>query len=272
MPGAVVLTTYSRPELLERCLLSLNAARRSGNFQVVVVLQPGSSQVGDVVERLVPASAIVARSPARGGPAIQVIRRQVLVGLSIAFSNPSVDWVLKLEEDSQIAHDALAFVEFVHDRYKRRAAYRGVNLGSLEFGPGLGDSFTLLRYGLHGFGGVVTRRVWRTIQASSVRVRPNDGFDGLVEPILKTGFMVTPNLSRVMNHGWIGGTHVETATSPPEFFAALNKSFQLAESYQPGAYSRMDIPHSWREDAVLYRVLDTPEYLLRLSRHWLRRN
>jgi hypothetical protein len=67
---------------------------------------------------------------------------------------------------------------------------------------------------------------------------------------LKTGFMVTPNLSKAMNYGWIDGTHVKLDDHTSLFFQALEKSWKI--NLPVSEYMRCDVHHSWRGDVQNY--------------------
>ena len=268
MPGVVVLTAYSRPQILEQCLISLYAADDSTATRKVLVLQPGNDEVERLINARVDDSTLLIRSPANGSTPTQRMMSQFWRGIEVALGEPGCDWIMSLEEDSVISQDALVFIDEMHARYGNDRHFRGVNLGSVECNESLRGTYSLLRYGLAGNAGVLPRRHWARARLVAGRGRLRyEPFDCHVEPFLKTGFMVTPNLSKVMNYGWVGGTHVTDEPSVREHFERLQRSWSLADTSRP--YRRIDVPHAWRHDSVPFSKSQDPRYLMQLGRSLL---
>ena len=139
------------------------------------------------------------------------------------------------------------------------------NLGSLELKTqnNLG-TYSLIRFGLHGQAGVITRRTWRKFTMGKLlRNISADGWDSRFEFVIKSGFMVTPNASRLLDRGW-DGTHAPTDPLHP-YFEKQKLSWVGTEPFVHLPYARADQKHSWRTDAVNFRRRDSWLYLLRSS-------
>lgn len=270
MPGVVVVLAYSRPDLLHNCLSSLFNAARSSEAVKILVLQPGNSRVEKLVYDHADSTTVVVRSPARGKTPTQRMMGQFWLGIEVALAQPDRDWVMSLEEDSIISEDALVFVDDMHTRYEHSPHFRGVNLGSVETDPSFRGTYSLLRYGFMGQAGALPRRHWVKARRFSAQGRHRyEPFDCEVEAALKTGFMVTPNLSKSMNFGWIDGTHVRDEPSVRAHFDAMQASWDLHDNCGP--YRRKDVSHTWRKDAVPFRLHDDARYLAALGRSLLGR-
>jgi hypothetical protein len=268
--GVVVLTAYSRPEILEQCLNSLYAANGSPATRKVLVLQPGNPDVERLIRARLDDSTLLIQSSATGSTPTQRMMSQFWRGIEAALGEPGCDWIMSLEEDSVLSADALVFVDEMHARYGKDRHFRGVNLGSVESDESLRGTYSLLRYGLVGNAGALPRRHWARARLVASRGRLRyEPFDCHIEPFLKTGFMVTPNLSKVMNYGWVAGTHVPDEPSVRKHFERLERSWSLADTAQP--YRRVDVPHSWRHDSVPFTKSQDPRYFAQLGRSLLGR-
>ena len=260
MSGVVVLLAYSRPTLLAQCLTSLYHAEGSGGTRKIIVLQPEDPEVQDLVFRWADDNTVVIRSPASGATPTQRMMSQFWLGMNAALGEPTCDWIMSLEEDSVISPDSLTFIEEMNSQYRRNVHFMGVNLGSVETDPALRGTYSLLRYGFMGSAGALTRRHWvRARRLAAHGANRYEPLDCQIEAILKTGFMVTPNLSKCMNFGWIGGTHVTDEPSVRAHFDAMRASWDLQDHTRP--YKRRDIDHAWRSDAVPFLIRDDPRYL-----------
>lgn len=100
-----------------------------------------------------------------------------------------------------------------------------INLGSVEpLDVGLLDSYSLIRYRIHGPASVLSRRTWSKLLLSPIATRsPGGHFDSAVEAFLKRLFMVTPNNSRYLD-SVSGGTHAPVETEDG-YFSLIRQSW-----------------------------------------------
>lgn len=265
MRGSVVLPTYSRPELLEKCLEALYGAERTHEVTKVLVLQPGNREVESLVHSYSDENTVLIISPAWDGSSMARAMRQFWLGVNAALEDPYVDWVMSVEEETVLAPDALRFTMEMASRYSGDPAFRGINLGSIETLKSLAGTYSLQRYGFHGAGGALSRKTWRIARAiAGRRMRRLDAFDCQVEAYLKTGFMVTPNLSKYMNFGWIGGTNIPDTPEVRERFSQITMSWNAGMG-GPKTYRKLQMVQSWRPDCVPFRRGDSLGYWARFA-------
>ena len=196
-----------------------------------------------------------------GRTPLENINHNRFLAYEVAFNEFRADWVLAVEEDVVLSKDAVVFTEFVVSKFSGRRFFRGINLGSREpFDERLFNTYSLLRYGLHGQASVIGKKTWKFIQRRSLIAKfSTHGFDSLIESHLKTGFMVTPNLSRSLDTGW-DGTHMPNDQNDV-YFQEMNKSF-VCEMDPPTHYFTLNILHRWREDLAIYKMYRTPQFIL----------
>jgi hypothetical protein len=159
------------------------------------------------------------------------------------------DWVIAVEDDIELAPDAIEFVMQVHERYKNKKMYRGINLGSLEAPETVEiNTYSLLSYGIHGQASAIPRKTWSRFNSGKAVVESiSSPLDSLMESFLKTGFMVTPNRSRFKDNGW-NGTH---APKDPKdsYYKNIEDSWTGYKMETIDRYIRVDHQHTWRSDA-----------------------
>jgi hypothetical protein len=173
--------------------------------------------------------------------------------------------VLGIEEDTIISYDALSFIDEIFVRYNKVRAFRGINLGSHQpLSSQNQRTFSLLRFGLQGQGGVITRKTWSKLFSNKLYMNiSKEGWDSKFEYFIKSGFMVTPNASRILDRGW-GGTHAPSDPLSP-YFERMSKSWVGTIDVTPTKYQKENEIHSWRNDAIIYHRRDSILFYLRLN-------
>lgn len=249
----ILICCHSRAELLRRCLISCLGSRGSDSYSLVVVRQTGNDDVKQVLASFRAHISLLIEVEGLGRPE-ENIRRNRFLGYFACYQTLGAEIVLALEDDVQISTDALEFINQVYSRYMNYERFMGINLGSVEpRSPELFDSYSLLRYGLHGQASVLSKRTWEAIRKSPLMEFASPGhFDLAIEPILRQGFMVTPNNSRHLDSG-AGGTHAPTRTSG-DYFSQIEQSWVGDSVTEELDFRHLQIPHSWRVDAVPYRA------------------
>lgn len=249
----IVVFCYSRATELDKCLTSLRNARGLSAWKIVVVQQYGLAKVDKVVtkHRTIIDTSIKVR------PRYQSILGNInfnrILGMRIAFNEFNADCVLGIEEDSLISTDALEFIDFILRNYSDKRLFRGINLGSLEYGKHIrSGGFSLLRSGLHGSAGVLIRKTWLALENRGYLDfdfnDPKNPWDAMIEFYLKRGFMVTPNLSKTLDIGYGG------AFSPKNFndnlFVSNRRSWNQSNKYSNFRYMHIQIPHNMKKDII----------------------
>lgn len=268
MRKCVLIICHSRAEELERCLSGFFSARGSEDYKVVVVRQLGFDDVADVLDRARDRISLLIEVEGAES-ARDSIRRNRFIGYFACYQTLNADVVLALEDDVLISFDALDFVDAMFRRYSSNRHFRGINLGSIEPRTvALADTYSLLRYGIHGPASVLAKRTWhKLLRSPTVLESPGGHFDAAIESYLKTGFMVTPNNSRYLDVGY-GGTH---APDNPDssYFAGLRDSWVGVDPREGADYTRLETRHHWRDDAIGYHAWATPYHrVVNLVRQW----
>lgn len=253
MKKTVVIFANSRAELLTSCVESVLNSHGSDDWKKVIVLQTGYQDVENVVLRYEPKFDLVLRIKKQFDITLGNINYNRIIGTSICFDFLDSDVVLGIEEDTTIGFDSLYFVNEMCEHYMSDKAFRGVNLGSFESNTVENRyTYSILRYGLHGQAGALTKRTWKKF---SIPELLDDicviGWDSKIESYLKTGFLATPNSSRLLDQGW-GGTHQSSDPNSP-YFANQRKSWVGTNTFPVCQFKRKDIEHTWRKDAKNYK-------------------
>ena len=205
---------------------SIYSADHSSSVRKLITYQSGYSEVSKIILKYEDALTSVLRVDGLGRTKLQNINFNYWNGFTVAFGTYKADWVLCVEEDSILSSDVFSFIDDIYGRYKKERFFRGINLGSLEVDTALIGSYSLQRYGFHGQSGVITKRSWNTLNRIGVGRKIKEfPFDSATEKYWKTGYMITPNLSKSLNFGWIDGTHVSSNPNQ-EHFLEMRKSWE----------------------------------------------
>ena len=262
----IVVFCHSRAAMLEKCLDSINSAIKRHQWKLILVHQIGFNAVQNVVNKnLSKVDILITVRPNYDFPLGNINYNRIL-GTSFCFDQLSADYLLAIEEDNLISKDALSFISFAYEKYKDNKYFRGVNLGSIEFGDSISkEGFSLLRSGLHGSAGVITKQSWDTIKKKRLfrfdLTSKQNAWDSQIEFYLKTGFMVTPNRSRNLDLG-AGGTFAPKSITDP-YFQQIKKSWYESRSSEIINYRRIQIKHSWRKDVIAFKRIHNIFYKLR---------
>jgi hypothetical protein len=152
------------------------------------------------------------------------INNSTRVGCQHAFSDPSVDFCLVLEDDILLSEDSLEFAAQILLTHSDKNLFRGINFYSVENREGLScSSYVKLNYSL-GWGWLITRKIFNKLDFWTGKEDAH--WDYLIEPYIRTGYIVAPFYSRVENIGFdITATH----TSNDSWIRkAMSNSYKLA--------------------------------------------
>ena len=263
MNKSIVLFAYARADLIRDSIKSIISAKGSSEWKKVLIHQVEFDQVDQVVKEYEEHFDLVVRVKRQYEPALGNVNFNRILGTSICFELFQSDIVLGIEEDTMIGYDSLIFIDQMVERYSSNRAFRGVNLGSLELKTSENlNTYSLIRFGLHGQAGVITRKTWKRFSMKKLLEDISaEGWDSRFEFYIKSGFMVTPNASRLLDRGW-DGTHAPSDSSHP-YFEKQRKSWVGSDQFEINFFSQLDQVHSWRKDAVKYRKADSLLYILR---------
>jgi len=257
---SIVIFANSRSQLLKNCIESVLSAYGSDNWKKVLVLQVGYQEVEQEVKSKEEHFDLIVRIKKQQQTTLGNINQNRILGTSICFDLLNSDVVLGIEEDTSIAYDSLYFINEMCKLYGSDKSFRGVNLGSFE--PNTDDNrytYSLLRYGLHGQAGALVKKTWEKFSVAKLLENiENDGWDSRIESYLKTGFLVTPNASRLLDQGW-DGTHQPKDPNSP-YFANQRSSWVGTDPLPILKFKRKNIKHTWRKDARNFRRFETFVY------------
>jgi hypothetical protein len=256
MKFAVVFFAYRRPELLEKSVQSFLNAESSENWKRVLVWQSGHKSMENKVGELENHFDIVVRCDGSQETVLSRINFNRIAGMQLAFDSLESDFVLGIEEDSLISYDSLTFIQEVFVRFQKKRGFRGVNLGSIESKDSYSvEGYSKLRYGLQGQAGGLSKSVWKKcFKILRKSEKSLTGWDSLIEYYLKTGYMVTPNLSRMLDEGWNDGAHAPQDPNH-EHYKNLRSGWLGLSKCDPITYRELNVRHKWREDIRVYSRL-----------------
>jgi hypothetical protein len=265
----IVVFCHSRATELDKCLTSLRNARGFSSWKLIVVQQYGNLKVDRILSKYRSITDTAIKVKPRYNSVLGNINNNRILGMSIAFKEFNADCILGIEEDNQISADALEFIDFISKTYKNKKNFRGINLGSVEYGKHLSSSgYSLLRSGIHGSAGFLTRKTWLALEKKGLLDfdfnDPRKPWDAMIEFYLKTGFMVTPNLSRNLDVGYGGAFAPKNPTHP--YFVSIRKSWIQSNKGGNLTYRHIQIPHNFKEDFVAYKGIFNLLYVARTNK------
>jgi hypothetical protein len=269
MKIGVLVNAFARTTELQACLSSVLEATQNITDTRLVMHQKGIDASMSVSGQFRSSFNVKYVLPPSSSALVCINSNRVL-GLEILFEEMKVDAVLSVEDDVEISRDSGVFCKSILEQFYEDENFRGINLGSRipsSNEPKLLNSYSLLRYGLHGQAGVITKRTWNYIRKRNLGSNPNSGFDAQIEAYLKTGFMATSNVSRYLDRGFdMYATHA-TRDSKDVSFTRIAESY-IGREYFPElpTYELIQEDHSnWRIDAIPYRRIDDIKYWIKFK-------
>ena len=256
------MITYNRPELFERCLASVVVANNSRQFPIVVVRQKSTADYSEIIAKNINRIHQLVELDGANRDVEENINYNRIFGMERVFEDFGCDYAITIEDDAIVKNSAFDFCYMAAEEFGLNPRFRGVNYGSrIPYAKDLEFTYSKLRYGCHGPASMVSRRVWKKCKLNRNAVRSGKiAWDGWVEAYLKTGFMVTPNLSMYMDLG-TSGTHTSDFISD-SYFADLQNSF-MDSTDKCSKIKLSQQAHSWRSDSIAYKRFQDYEYRVR---------
>lgn len=263
--GVIVVLAHKRIGHLRACLEAISVASERDNFLLAVVVDEGTREIREFVSSSRP-DVSIRLEPEDGSPARARIMHSLKHGLSWAFDVAGADYAIVIEDDILISKDFFVFIKACFQRYSNRPFFRAVNgfgLSRQSAGvPGNEVEVARLNYGV-GWGWAIPRRTYKKILPL---LRLNGDYhvwDALIEPYLRTGYVVNPRTSKIQNIGFdMTATHTNQSADT-SFGQELEASF-LSGSPVEGdkmALRESSLGFRWRQDAI---ALDSLPIVLRL--------
>lgn len=247
----LAIICFNRPELLERCILSMLNAAESNYYVRILFQQLGDIEVSKVVEKYHSHFDHVIQINQTGNATQNISKNRYLV-YSLIFDHLLLETATVLEDDVEISYDALAFSSRIYDKYRHEKFFRAVNFGSgIPRELGCSQHFSKVRYALQGPASLLTKSTWRHFTLSRlIEKSESEIFDGTLEPFIQSGFVIMPNSSRYRDLG-ISGTHANPNSST-EYFSKLEASWLGLKEMNLVIPVRFDSDQNWRGDCVTY--------------------
>ncbi len=202
MDIATLLICHSRHEHLAKVLEALNDSDRPLNSPLLIYSQDSPRQVRDLVKNFnIVNKTIVTNDGFNFKSTKQAINHNMFNGLKYVFDNFDVDACLVLEDDIVISADAYSFFIGIFDKFKLEKKFRGVNGFSVEVNPYVSDrDYVRVNYGL-GWGWAISRETFDFLGKYWTGLE-DEHWDFILEPYIRTGFVVVPIRSRILNIGF----------------------------------------------------------------------
>ena len=249
--GAVLLITFRRTEELKQTIDYLHSAWNEAYKELYVVVHTNFPKVGRIVNEIgwINPQIIEVEHNVHETSAAN-ISRNVLLGLTKVFGKIDIDFVTVIEDDICVSSDFLRFSSEIYKSEISNPHFMGVNgFSGAEYSAQMKDKYGRFRFGF-GWGWTIPRRTWDKVH-SHIRSSPRSHWDGLIEPIVKLGFVVMPHNSRIFNIGF--GETASHTIEKSEYDIRLRESFgPISEDSFITQYQLLNFDLNWRFDAVSY--------------------
>ena len=248
--GGLVLPTYSRPELLKNCLQTIYGANNSYKIAKIIILQLGNYEVEKLVYEFNNRQTFIIPVIRTGTTPLYNINYNWLLGASFGFEVLNLPWIMSLEEDSIVKSNFINFTIEMTTKFSLDKKFRGVNLSTKLIDTRNIGTYSLLRSAMMGTGSTIILKDWNRLKKLGVKKRLSKyPWDVFTETYWKTGFRATPNISMVMNFGWIGGTHSSPIQGKQQ---KLNySSFNIPDFTENFQLKNVDF--GWTKDSKVYK-------------------
>lgn len=249
--GAIVVIAYNRPEELREVLSSIRRSRREYVNELVIVLQHGNMEVEKICNEVDwMNSRIVITYP--DSPSLKKrINGNVYAGIKTAFENGQNKWIALIEDDIVVAQDFFTFVSSSMSKFSEEEKFFGVNgFSGISREFSLPSQFGKYRYGF-GWGWAISRKTWGQLRNYW---NGNEDFhwDGLIESIAKTGFVIMPLQSRIINIGFNERASHTTKTNGEVELQERKLLDSFVGVYDGDYYVERRIDLKWRSDCRVF--------------------
>jgi hypothetical protein len=250
--AALVVIAFKRHETLKSVMDALSEALVPEYQEIVFVQQGNNKEVTALIESFdcLPTRHLKFDRKEAKTPE-QAINANVYEGISAAFQNSEVNLVTVLEDDIRIAQDCLRFNVEICSAHYFDPVFRGIN-GFSGVPRTLNNQFSYSkqRFGL-GWGWSITNRTWDEMKNFWLGTE-NFHWDGLVESFCKSGYVIMPSQSRVMNLGFgKDATHTSNSDEVKTIESRLKASFVIGYS-NVSTFIEVNERQNWRSDCLPY--------------------
>lgn len=223
---------------------------RASKYPVYIVIQDASEEDWRVLNKYEELITEVIHTENQGRDVEDLINRNRFLAWELPLLHRNHKYVVCLEDDVEVSEDIFEFTEKVLEQNTGLKNFWGINYGSFEKPTQLG-TYSKLRYGMHGPASLISRESLRLFRLGILKkLQGRIPWDSWVEPKVKTGYVVTSNVSRYRDNGH-NGTHAKIEQHS-NYFEKINASFISHMPSLQCEYFHKDIKHSWRNDCLIY--------------------
>jgi hypothetical protein len=245
---------------LAKVIAALEKAYLVDSFSVLFVVQdPIDSVLGIIESSDIQNKITLEIDGANYSTSAQAINGNLAKGLKYAFGKLSADLVVVLEDDIVISRDALCFYRQATQMYSGDKKFRGVNGFSREVTlPNYQNGYLRLNFGL-AWGWAIPKRTYKRIIRFWNGTEDNH-WDFILEPYMRTGFVVNPYRSRILN---IGFDESATHTSGDGGLGSdIQKSFEV--SVKSHTCNLTEIPNTYNWGSGVVNITKSSKFSSRL--------
>jgi hypothetical protein len=249
--GAVLLITFRRTEELKQTIDHLQTAWNEPYKELYVLVHADFPKVRKIIDEIdwINPHVIEVTHDIHATSATN-INRNVFLGLSEVFSRLDLEFVTVIEDDICVSSDFLRFSSEIYKSEISNSHFMGINgFSGAEYSAKMKDKYGRFRFSF-GWGWTIPRRTWIKVR-KYIENNPQSHWDGLIEPVVKSGFVVMPHNSRVFNIGF--GETASHTKEKSDYEIRLRESFgPISEGSFKAPYQLMIFDLNWRFDAVSY--------------------
>jgi hypothetical protein len=247
---AVSIITYRRSHLLDLCLQSLSVAMSKKRYPIYILIQDVNLEDMAILKKYEDLITEITHVNKNGKNVEELINDNRISAWEIPLIGRGHQYVICLEDDVEVSPDIFEFTEEVLAQNAITKNFWGINYGSFEKPDEVG-TYSKLNYGIHGPASLVGLSSVKKFKLNKLKKFGGAiPWDAWVEPLVKTGFMATSNVSRYRDNGH-SGTHA-SLQNDSRYFQKLNESFVYGLTANASSYFNSDIEHQWRSDCSIY--------------------
>jgi acid phosphatase family membrane protein YuiD len=198
----ILVLCYRRTYHLAQVISALESAYLIESFTVIFVVQDPIESVVEVINSSsIQNKLIIETNGMNYTSSAQAINGNLAIGFEYAFGTLAADYVVVLEDDIVISQDGLCFFQQAFNSNIINKKFRGVNGFSKEVDTSdAQNAYIRLNYGL-GWGWAIHKRTYRKL-SKYWDGSENEHWDFIFEPYIRTGFVINPIRSRIINIGF----------------------------------------------------------------------
>jgi hypothetical protein len=235
---------------LDLCLQSLAAAMSEKRYPIYIVIQDADSEDLAVIKKYEDLVTDITHVDNNDKNVEELINNNRIIAWEIPLLKQEHQYVICLEDDVEVSPDIFEFTHQVIADNANSKNFWGINYGSFEK-PDKFGTYSKLHYGLHGPASLVGSESIKKFKLNKLKkFKGKIPWDAWVEPLVKTGFMATSNVSRYRDNGHTG-THA-SMNNDSNYFQKVNESFAHGIVRGSRNYYHSDIEHQWRNDCRIY--------------------